>query len=175
MNDYIICFDGDYRFLSNFYPCNVTYGGKAYPSSEHVYQAAKTIDDSERETVRNSQGARAAKKAGKQVTLRANWDAIKDDVMLDVLRLKFSDKDLKKKLVDTGDKVLVEGNYWHDNWFGVCYCEKCKGVGKNRLGQLLMKIREEIKIANGILNSFVPDKSDSLTVDKSDTLDIPEI
>ena len=166
MSDYIICFDGDNRFLSNFWSAEITYGGYIFPTSEHAYQAAKTLDKNERETVRNSQGANAAKKAGKQVTLRPNWDSIKDDIMLEILRLKFTDKDLKEKLLATGDKVLVESNHWHDNWFGVCHCDKCKGIGKNRLGQLLMKVREEIKAANVILNA-------SKTVVKDDPRDIP--
>lgn len=142
------------------------YEGIVYDTSEHAYQAAKTLDKNEREMVRSAQGPNAAKKAGKQVTLRANWDSVKDGIMLDVLRLKFADNDLKKKLLDTGDKILVEGNHWHDNWFGVCYCDKCKGVGKNRLGQLLMKVRDEIKAANVIL-------SDSKIMVKDDPKDIP--
>ena len=125
MKDYIISFEGDNRFLSNFWNAEIMYDGKVYPTAEHTYQAAKTLDDTEREVVRLAYGAGAAKKAGRRVTLRPNWDSIKDDIMLEILRLKFADNDLKEKLVKTEDKVLVEGNYWHDNWFGVCYCEKC--------------------------------------------------
>jgi len=124
------------------------YEGKSYPSNEHAYQAAKTLDNAEREIIHNLQSAKDAKRAGMKVTLRPNWDAIKNDIMLEILRLKFTNKDLKEKLIQTGDSILVEANYWHDNWFGVCYCEKCKGVGKNYLGQLLMKVREELKGIN---------------------------
>jgi ribA/ribD-fused uncharacterized protein len=147
MNEYIISFNGDYRFLSNFWGEEITYEGKLYPTSEHAYQAAKTLNDNEREMIKNAQGASAAKKMGRKVTLRANWESIKDDIMLDILRIKFSDKILGEKLLKTDDRILVESNYWHDNWFGVCYCDKCKGIGWNRLGQLLMKVREEIKEA----------------------------
>jgi len=170
MNDYIVKFDGDNRFLSNFYPSKITYEGKVYDTTEHAYQASKTLDDNERESVRSAQGANAAKKAGRKVTLRKDWNDIKDDIMLSILRLKFSDADLKDRLLKTQDKVLIEGNYWHDNWFGVCYCEKCKGIGKNRLGQLLMKVRSELNASPA-----TTPMSDLLTTDTDDTFDIPEI
>jgi hypothetical protein len=79
--------------------------------------------------------------------LRKDWEKIKDGVMLNLLRQKFLKGDqLTAKLLATGDKELVEGNYWHDVHFGVCYCDKCGGEGKNVLGQLLMLVREEAKV-----------------------------
>lgn len=54
-------------------------------------------------------------------------------------------KILKKKLLETGDAELIEGNYWHDNTWGQCYCPRCKNkIGENHLGKLLMKIRESL-------------------------------
>jgi predicted NAD-dependent protein-ADP-ribosyltransferase YbiA (DUF1768 family) len=77
---------------------------------------------------------------GRAVTLRHDWEAVKFSYMELGLRLKFQNSDLAEKLIATGDEELVEGNTWGDRVWGVC-----DGEGENRLGKLLMKIREEIK------------------------------
>jgi len=146
MPDYIIKFDGtDNKFLSNFWICDILFEGHTYKSTEHAFQAAKRLSEVEREIVRNTNTAGDSKRAGRKVTLRNDWEQIKDSIMLQVLRTKFSNKELGDKLLATGDSILIEGNKWCDNGWGVCYCEKCKGIGKNRLGELLMQVRKEIK------------------------------
>jgi predicted NAD-dependent protein-ADP-ribosyltransferase YbiA (DUF1768 family) len=65
--------------------------------------------------------------------------------MLWGVREKFKQEDLKQMLLDTGDQELIEGNFWHDNFFGVCSCGACLGKGQNNLGKILMKIREEVR------------------------------
>ena len=166
----IIRFDGDYRFLSNFYKAEITYDGIKYPTTENAYQAAKSLDTNERQTIANLDKPVDAKRAGKKVTLRNGWDGIKDGIMLDVLKIKFTaHPDLAKKLIDTEDSVLIEGNFWHDTHFGVCYCDKCMGIGENKLGELLMKVRDELK------SSKVTNITSGMDVDRSDLLDIPEI
>ena len=118
-----------------------------YATLEHAYQANKTFDLEERERIRTASTAGLTKKFGREATLRPDWEEIKDDVMLYFLRKKFSNDfpDLKQKLVDTGDAILVEGNTWHDNHFGVCVCVACGSRGNNMLGTLLMKVRSEIQ------------------------------
>ena len=81
---------------------------------------------------------------GKTVVLRKDWEPQKVNVMLDLLRRKFRQPDLRKMLLDTGDQKLVEGNGWHDNFWGKCICAKCP-KGKNVLGQLLMQVRSELR------------------------------
>ena len=81
-----------------------------------------------------------AKKMGRRVNLRKDWEDVKIQVMEKGLRLKFQDPTLRKKLLATGDEELVEGNPWGDRYWGVC-----NGSGKNKLGKLLMKIREELQ------------------------------
>lgn len=81
-----------------------------------------------------------AKKMGRQVKLRKDWEDIKLQVMEKALRLKFQDSTLRKKLIATGDEELVEGNPWGDRYWGVY-----NGSGKNKLGKLLMKIRKELQ------------------------------
>lgn len=134
-------FDGDYYFLSNFYPCPVMMDTIIYDSSEHAYQAAKTLDKSEREKVASCATANEAKKMGKVITLRSNWEAIKLDIMEKIVTDKFKRNPiLMSLLIATGDAILIEGNYWHDEFWGVY-----QGKGENHLGLILMKVREDCK------------------------------
>ena len=81
------------------------------------------------------------------IKVRSDWDNVKYDIMLEVLRAKFQDEYLKTKLLETDPQYLEETNYWHDNFFGNCICDKCKNIeGKNYLGKILMKIRDELKV-----------------------------
>src|SRR4051812_3493915 len=130
--DRIERFSGDYRFLSNFYPAKVDLDGVSFSSVEHAYQAAKTLDLGERRKVRNCVTAGEAKKMGQNVQLRPNWDGLKLQVMLDLLRQKFAKPPLREELLATGEAELVEGNTWGDRYWGVV-----NGVGKNHLGTLL--------------------------------------
>jgi ribA/ribD-fused uncharacterized protein len=88
-------FEGDYRFLSNFYSCPVEFEGIIYPSSEHAYQAAKTLDQDERIAVKICTTAAIAKKLGRQVTVRSDWNAIKVDIMRKIVKTKFSSPGLR--------------------------------------------------------------------------------
>jgi len=126
-------FRGEYGFLSNFYSCNVA----GYPSNEHFFQAMKTEDPEERELIRLATTPGKAKRLGRKVTLRADWDEIRLEVMEWGLRKKFSDPRLFEMLRSIeGD--IVEDNNWNDTFWGIC-----DGVGRNELGKLLMKIRDE--------------------------------
>lgn len=134
-------FTKSYRFLSNFYPCSILYEGVTYESVEAAYQSAKTLIPRERHAIRLAAHASIAKRMGRRVTLRPNWDYIKLDIMLDLLRIKFSgDFLLRSALLSTGDAELVEGNWWGDVYWGVC-----EGMGANHLGQLLMQVRSELQ------------------------------
>lgn len=133
-------FDGEYRFLSNFWPAKVVLDGMEYATTEHAYQAAKTLDMNVRKEIQAAKYPNKAKKLGQKVALREDWEGVKLSVMEDLLRQKFQDPELKKALLDTGDAELIEGNFWHDTFWGVC-----DNKGKNQLGRLLMKIRSEIK------------------------------
>lgn len=134
-------FYGDFTFLSNFHPCNVTYKGLTYLSSESAFQAQKTLDPVEREKF-TCMTASEAKNFGKKVDLRSDWEKIKVQTMYEIVMCKFSQNtDIKKKLLDTAEEELIEGNGWGDVFWGVC-----KGEGKNWLGKILMKVRK--KLAN---------------------------
>ena len=142
----IVEFDGEYEFLSNFYHSPIFYEGIVYPTNEHFFQAMKTLDLEERKKIAAADTPGKAKRMGRSVILRPDWERIKVDVMRTGLMLKFTDAALAKKLLDTGDEELVEGNWWHDNTWGNCHCTECsrKG-GRNLLGMLLMEVRKELQ------------------------------
>lgn len=131
-------FRGKYRFLSNFQASTVEYEGELYPTVENAYQAAKTLNLYAREEFTRI-SAKEAKRAGKTLTLREDWEEVKFDIMLNLVRQKFCYKPLADKLLATGDKELVEGNWWGDTYWGVC-----RGNGENNLGKILMKVRDEL-------------------------------
>ncbi len=133
-------FKGKYRFLSNFFPALCNYEGIVYPTVEHAYQAAKTTDVYSREVIAGALTAQEAKALGKSVVMREDWDQVKLQVMEDLLRLKFSNREVANLLRLTGSEELVEGNWWGDRFWGVC-----GGKGENHLGKLLMKIRTELQ------------------------------
>ena len=139
-------FDGEYAFLSNFYECPITYNGLTYSNSEAAFHAQKTLNNRERlqfTTLSPSE----SKKLGRKITLRSDWEQVKTRLMYEICREKFyQNEELAEKLLATGEEYLEEGTYWHDNCWGNCYCDKCKNIiGENRLGKILMDIREELK------------------------------
>lgn len=131
-------FDKDYAFLSNFYNAYVTYKGLLYQNSEAAFQAQKC-------PLRAHEFCclppNKAKKLGRQVELRIDWEQVKDTEMYEIVKAKFTQNpDLKDLLIKTANEELIEGNYWNDVYWGVC-----KGIGQNKLGKILMKVREELK------------------------------
>lgn len=135
-------FRGPNRFLSNFHPALVVYEGIIYPTTEHAYQAAKTLDEGWRYEISAQTTPGKAKRLGRQAPLRADWEKVKLGVMLEIVRLKFSPPhfSLIDQLLATGEELLVEGNTWGDTFWGVC-----RGRGENHLGEILMQVRDELR------------------------------
>lgn len=146
----ITSFRDSYAFLSNFYP------SKARTTLEHFFQAAKTLAPAERAFVLAARTPAEAKRRGRQVTLRSNWDALKIDIMRELLYAKFAPHTpIAEKLLATGYSTLVEGNTWGDRFWGATPArthepEIAVGtmlrweddlVGSNHLGILLMEVR----------------------------------
>lgn len=138
-------FDREFRFLSNFAHSPLEYEGIPYLNVEAAFQAQKTMDMAERRAF-SELNPSEAKRKGRHVQLRPDWEEVKESIMLDLIRIKFSDPKLKQKLVMTQHATLIEGNTWHDNTWGDCSCPRCSGVvGKNLLGKILMKVRAEYR------------------------------
>jgi ribA/ribD-fused uncharacterized protein len=141
--DPIFVFEGKYHFLSNFHSCEVVWDGIVWKHSEGAYQAAKSLDREVRLAMADLD-AHASKQSGKRVLLRPDWDKVKDGIMLEIVRAKFQQNpDLKGKLLATDDAHLEEGNWWKDRYWGVCPARS--GNGLNKLGKILMIVREELK------------------------------
>lgn len=138
-------FDGDYRFLSNFYPFQVKMQGIVFPSVEHAYQASKTLDMVERRKIAMLPTAGKAKRYGQTLFMVYNFKSYRLDVMEFLLRQKFSTNSiLTQELVETHPEELVEGNTWGDQFWGAVWWEEAQQwEGENKLGRLLMKIRQE--------------------------------
>lgn len=132
-------FIGEYSFLNNFHPSTIYVDGVSYSTVEHAYQCHKTLDESSREIIRNSKDPMTAKKLGKSLVLRDDWDLVKVDLMRKFVRLKFENPLLREMLFSTSDAELVQNNLWNDKFWGVC-----RGVGENWLGKILMEVRDEI-------------------------------
>ncbi len=133
-------FKGKYYFLSNFYSAPVMYDGLLYKNNEAAFQSAK-VKDIERRKQFCELDPSSAKKKGRNVLLRNDWEKVKDQVMYECVKDKFArNLDLQEKLLDTGNEELVEGNTWNDTYWGV-YNDR----GKNMLGKILMKVREELR------------------------------
>lgn len=139
-------FKDDYAWLSNFYVASFLFRGVEYQTVEHFFQAHKTMLPLERTGVIECATPGQAKRAGRKVTLRDDWEEVKDAVMTAGVTLKFNaHPNLQEALRSTGQEVLVEGNYWCDQYWGSCYCRKHRGApGLNRLGDVLMSYRARL-------------------------------
>lgn len=142
----ITAFDGDWRFLSNFYEARIRIGQFTFASNEAAFQAAKyqAMVGGERDksdyvaTILMAKTPYAAKQLGRGVDINLEaWEAMKVKHMRDIVRAKFDQNhDLRAKLMHTGSGILVEGNTWGDTFWG-----RCEGRGMNILGCILMELR----------------------------------
>ena len=137
-------FRGAYDYLSNFYPSSIEFDGITYCSAEAAFQAQKCVERKSREQFAGLTAVKARHR-GRQVSIRADWEQIKLSVMEQIVRAKFTQHpELAGRLMSTGDLQLVEGNAWHDTFWGV---DLATGKGENHLGLILMKIRAELLTA----------------------------
>ena len=138
----IILFRDEYSWLSNFYPCTIEHGQFIFHSVEHAYVSEKSEDYKWKlkctdKTITPGQ----IKRLGRLVNLKPNFDYEKKSIMRKLLDIKFSKSYLQEKLIETHPKLLIEGNFHNDKYWG--YCLKTNS-GENHLGKLLMEIRDEL-------------------------------
>lgn len=175
MSNVIDHFRKETAFLSNFYRRRILWKGHWYPSSEHVYHAEKSYDERYKtqlmcqeeidEFNKKKSGwdlpltkeltPMESKKFGNRKILiqaglmRSDWFEVSLDIMKEINMYKFTQNpDLRKKLLETRDKVLIEGNYWNDRFWGMCKSDKndpdSEWVGENHLGKILMNVRKRL-------------------------------
>lgn len=145
----VTSFHGVFRWLSNFHPCEIydDVDDIKYPSVEAFYQAQKSDDIVIKRAMVDLLPFQC-KMAGRTVKPVSDWNTKRLEVMERGISIKFSNanQELVKKLLDTGDMYLIEGNKWHDNFWGGCYCEGCYSRTKhNWLGEMLMKQRKILR------------------------------
>lgn len=148
-------FEGEYSFLSNFAPSPLTFyhptlGECDALNVEMAYQACKTDVKEEILDILVAPTPGRAKRLGRKATMRTNWHDVRLLNMGILVRLKFTQNPkLAERLLATGEETLIEGNWWHDNFWGVCDCRGCFGgsMGQNNLGKLLMDVRKELQNA----------------------------
>lgn len=140
----ISIFRGENFFLSNLYSTNIKWGDRVFKSAEHFYQAAKCLEKSAAEKIYLAETSKSAKILGKFVKRRYHWHVDRVGVMETILRMKFRNKKLKRMLIETGDKQLIDQNFYHERFWGQCGCTKHQKKGRNIMGKILMKIRADI-------------------------------
>ena len=128
--------------MSNFYPFKLIYNGIEYQNTEAAFQAQKCKYLPERNQF-SKLNPSEAKRLGRRVELRPDWEQVKDGIMYNIVLTKFSsDEYLAYKLLETGEEVLMEGNTWKDTYWGV---DLDTMEGKNKLGLILMKVRDVLR------------------------------
>lgn len=138
MDNAVKMFRGQYAFLSNMHPASFLWDGRMYLNAEAAFQSAKCLDPFERDRFSHMDG-KTAKREGKKVLLRKDWEQVKVGLMKEIVTAKFAqNKDLLQQLIFTGSVTLTEGNMWNDTFWGV---NLKTGKGENHLGRILMEVR----------------------------------
>lgn len=138
-------FKDEYRFLSNFYPATFVWNHIIWLNSEAAYQSAKSLDYETWLDFAKMKNPADAKRAGKTIQIRPDWRTVKVGIMRDIVFEKFNQNpDLRVQLFATNDAWLEEGNLWKDVFWGVC--PPGSSVGQNQLGNILMEVRQSLKL-----------------------------
>lgn len=139
----ILEFKGDDRYLSNFFSASFVWNNILWPNAEVAYQASKAITAEDAASFLQLTAGQA-KSHGREIKIRDDWDAVKFDLMRDIVREKFKQNpELRDKLIATGTSHIEEGNNHHDRIWGVC--PPGSSQGQNWLGRILMEVREELR------------------------------
>ncbi|MCD5390148.1 MAG: NADAR family protein [Candidatus Pacebacteria bacterium] len=139
-------FQGEYRWLSNFWPVQIKYKDRVFHNVENAYHSEKSDDSFYKDFCAFEADPRIVKERQlDMITLRSDWDDVKVEIMEKLTRIKYQNLELRQKLLDTGDQEIQEGNSWNDIYWGI---NLETGKGENILGKIIMKIRNEIKIKN---------------------------
>ena len=129
-------FRNNYYFLSNMFPCRINYNGKTYKCVESAFQAQKDLSsDLNFEEIDGF----TAKKYGRRVNLRKDWDNVKIRIMKEILIAKFTQNPILLIKLKEITEPIIEENTWNDTFWGVC-----NNKGYNNLGRLLEEVKIEL-------------------------------
>lgn len=151
-------FSGEYAFLRDDFLVPVWYEGIWYPSAEHAYQASRTLYPKQKMLILECKTAIEAIRISnsKAITFRAGWKELRFQTKKVIVKSKFKNKELAKKLVDTFPHQLINENMYHDNYWGNCKCKNCFNTrGKNKSGNILIAVRDVLRFHNGIPNKRI--------------------
>lgn len=141
--DVISSFKGDYDFLNNRFGCSFIWEGIKYNNAETAFHASKLSDEAERKLFSRQSAEKSAMKGG-QITPSAEWEERKFKTMMSIQIAKFSQNpSLMKRLLATGNCIIINGNNKHETYWGV---DLYSWKGKNNLGNILMTIRDKEKV-----------------------------
>jgi len=135
-------FQGQYRWLSNFWNCRIEYNGRVFTSVEHGYQYSKCVTQEDKDRMFATTKPGDLKRLGRKIKVRPDLNDVKLEIMEGLVRQKFQDPVLREKLISTGTEELQEGNRWGDEFWGISFKT---GKGENHLGKILMKVRDELR------------------------------
>ena len=136
-------FQGEYRWLSNFWPVEIPYKGRVFHNVENAFHSEKSNNPEFKDFCARELDPRVVKEQQREmIELRSDWEEVKVGILEELTRIKFQHPELREKLLATEDEYLQEGNTWGDTFWGV---DLETGEGENNFGKMLMKIREELK------------------------------
>ena len=140
--DVISSFKGEYDFLNNRYGCSFVWQGIRYNNVESAFHASKYTDESERKILSRMSADKAVKKS-MECTQSIEWEESKLNIMESILLAKFDQNpSLKKSLIETEGRILINGNNKHETYWGV---DLYSWIGENHIGKILMTIRDKEK------------------------------
>ncbi len=153
-------FQGEYRWLSNFMPCEVYLEGIEYKSVEHAYMSAKSSDPAWKTICQTTESPGHVKRQSCTIAIRKDWEFVKKTIMLECLIQKYKQEPYKTNLINTGDLYIQEGNTWGDKFWGI---DLRTGHGQNNLGLMIMNIRTDLQYNN--ISNLAENKNKSYTVE----------
>jgi len=136
----------EFSCFSNFAKIPVKAYGRVWPTSEHLFQAMKSLDAAEQEEIRKAPTPLKSKRMGRQTKLRPDWESVKYNVMVEIIRIKFASNPLRAILLSTGCRPIYEDSPYDKIW-GTGTLGGT-GPGLNLLGKALMQVREEFQKEN---------------------------
>lgn len=144
-------FRGKYACFSNFHDSKILINGVIWLTVEHAFQANKTFDKGWQGKILSAASPTDTKRLSKELKAaglqRPDWQEVNIPIMFSLVLLKFTlFAEYRRILLETNEEEIIEGNWWHDNFWGDCRCDRCKDIpGLNNLGKILMMARRYLR------------------------------